>query len=200
MAEDPKFYQVEDGWMETFTGKQFYFMRPTPEMIDVEDIAHALGKLCRYGGHTRRFYSVAEHCVHLAKWVIRQGGDAQLALEALMHDASEGYLVDMPRPIKAKLSQYKAIEDVLSQAIALKFGLTYPNRHIIHEADSRILVDERAQAMSKSGNEWGIDGLTGLGVTLHFWTPEEAPARWLIAYRSLSSRRDAEMRPNEFEF
>ena len=195
-----QFYQIEEGWMETYSGKRFTFMNPRPEMIDVEDIAHAIGKLCRYGGHSRRFYSVAEHCVHLAKWVIRQGGDTQTALTALMHDATEGYLVDMPRPIKHQLPDYRRIEDVLAEAIAAKFGLTFPMPRLIHEADSRILVDERAQVMSKSGNDWGVDGLQAPSITIGFWSPEEAPRRFLTAFRSLTSRRDAGMPPDAGEF
>jgi uncharacterized protein len=179
------FYQIEDDWMETHTGKQFFFMRPTPDMIDVVDIAAALGKLCRYGGHTRQFYSVAEHSVLLARWLEEQGHDLLTVFSGLMHDATEGYLVDIPRPIKHVLADYKRIEDGLAMAIHDKFGVLYPLPRVVHEADSRILVDERAQAMSDSGNEWGTDKLVALGVNLRFWSPDEAPGYFLAEFERL---------------
>lgn len=189
MTDETKFYQVEDGWMETFSGQKFHFGAPTPESIHINDIAHALSNLCRYGGHTRKFYSVAEHCCLMSDWVLSSGHSPQVALEALMHDATEAYLVDMPRPIKHKLPGYRAIEDGLARAIADRFYLTCPSLMLIHEADSRILVDERAQAMSDSGHNWGMDGLAPLGVTLKFWEPHAAETEFLGMFNLLDDAR-----------
>lgn len=186
---DQRFYQVEDGWMETYSGQKFHFGSPSQESIVIEDIANAIGKLCRYGGHSTRFYSVAEHSCLLALWVWSQTLDPQLAFDALMHDATEGYLVDMPRPIKHKLPAYRAIEDGLAVAIAARFGLTTPMPRIIHEADSRILRDERAQVMSDSGNDWGTDGLEPLGVAVEFWGPDVAPGKFLDLFKFFDAAR-----------
>lgn len=190
MNAEQKFYQVEDGWMETYSGQQFYFGNPTPESIVIQDISHALSNLCRYGGHSRLFYSVAEHSCLLSDWAWSQdAGNAQLAFDALMHDATEGYLVDMPRPIKHKLPGYRAIEDNLARHIAAKFGLTVPMPRIIHEADSRILHDERRQVMSDSGNDWGTDSLTPLGVTIRFWDPIQAEREFVSRFQQLDALR-----------
>src|SRR5690606_5290032 len=78
-------------WMQTFTGRAVYPLDLRPDDIDIQDIAHALSMQCRYAGHTRQFYSVAEHSVHVARWC-RQYGPAA-ALEGLLHDATEAYLV-----------------------------------------------------------------------------------------------------------
>jgi hypothetical protein len=82
-------------WMQTFTGRAFYPLDPRPEDIDPVDIAHALSLICRYGGHSSRFYSVAEHCVLMSHAVAPEH-----ALWALLHDATEAYLGDMIRPLK----------------------------------------------------------------------------------------------------
>ncbi|ADK73425.1 phosphohydrolase [Roseobacter phage RDJL Phi 1] len=69
-----------DDWMETASGIRFQFMNPTPDQIDVNDVALALSRTCRYGGHTKRFYSVAEHCCLMSDWVLKQPwGDEQKA-------------------------------------------------------------------------------------------------------------------------
>lgn len=69
-------------WIQTFTGRQFWPLDPQPDHIDIADIAHALAHDCRFGGHCRRFYSVAEHSVLLSRAVA-----PEFRLAALMHDS-----------------------------------------------------------------------------------------------------------------
>jgi len=182
---DTKLYQVEDGWIETFTGRQFHFNDPTPDQIDLMDIAHALSLLCRYNGHTKRFYSVAEHSVLISRW-LRANGHEALALTGLMHDAAEAYIGDMPRPIKVTLPAFKTMETAIDTAVATKFELFYPFPDIIKECDSRILVDERAQVMNSSPHEWGTDQLEGLGVAVHGLGPDSARDLFLREFHELT--------------
>jgi hypothetical protein len=82
----------------TYTGRTIRPLEPDPDDICIDDIAHALSQQCRFTGHTRRFSSVAEHSVRVARMV--EDIDPELALEALLHDASEAYLSDIARPVK----------------------------------------------------------------------------------------------------
>ena len=166
-----KIGENKGGFIETYTGKKFNFMAPTDEMIDITDIAHSLSMQCRYTGHVRKFYSVAEHCCLLHDYALNVLQDPVLALEVLMHDASEAYLTDVPRPIKPFIPEYYNIEANIEKAINKKYVLRHPHSDTVKSLDSRILMDERAQAMSKSGLEWSIN-LEPLGVTLRFWNPE----------------------------
>jgi 5'-deoxynucleotidase YfbR-like HD superfamily hydrolase len=111
------------GWLQTFTGGEIWPIDPRPEEINIVDIAQALSQQCRYAGHTTRFYSVAEHSVYISREV-----PAELALWGLLHDASEAYLVDIPRPLKPYMPVYKHWERELMQVIAAKFGLSWQNR------------------------------------------------------------------------
>lgn len=120
--------------IRTYTGIYINVFEPTPEMICIEDIAHALANQCRFGGHLPRFYSVAQHSGYVCALV-----DDDNAFSALMHDASEAYLMDIPRPIKKRLRDYKEIEDGLMRVIADKFGFEYPMNTIIKEADEQML-------------------------------------------------------------
>lgn len=120
--------------IRTFTGKYVNVFEPTIDMICIEDIAHALSNQCRFGGHLPRFYSVAQHsimCCELA--------DSEYKLQALLHDASEAYLLDIPRPIKHGLSNYKVIEDRLMTLIAEKFGFDYPLHEQVKHIDEVVL-------------------------------------------------------------
>lgn len=172
------------GFIETFTGKMFQFADPTEDMICIEDIAHALSNLCRYNGHCQRFYSVAEHSILLSEAYV-WGNEVAFAM--LMHDASEAYLCDIPRPIKYTLPDYRTLEAKLDQAIAKKFGLEWPHPNVVREWDGRAILDERSQAMSRSKNNWNMEGLHALGITLHFWSPPEAEARFLANFHRLSA-------------
>lgn len=120
--------------IRTYTGIYMNIFEPTPEMICIEDIAHALSNQCRFGGHLHKFYSVAQHCVLTSRNIY--GG---YKLEALLHDASEAYLLDVPRPIKHKLTNYQEIEALLMKLIFEKFGLIYPLHGRVKEADEYML-------------------------------------------------------------
>lgn len=168
-------------WMQTYTGRRFWPIDPLPSEIELEDIAHALSMLCRFGGHCRRFYSVAEHSVLLARAVAPEH-----ALWALLHDATEAYLVDVPRPLKGELKEYKQFEATLMMAIAERFRLPHPTRmpEAVKVADSRMLVDEHRQVM-RPGLEWGTDRLDPMGIRVQFWSPVDARAEFLAAFETL---------------
>lgn len=85
----------DNSWIQTFSGRQFFPLEPRVEDVCIEDIAHGLSNLCRYAGHCECFYSVAQHCLLVSRVVPREH-----ALRGLLHDASEAYLIDVPRPIK----------------------------------------------------------------------------------------------------
>ena len=123
--------------LRTHSGLYIDVFDPKPETITIEDIAHALSHLCRFGGHIHKFYSVASHSVYCS-------GMASLEnkLCALLHDASEAYLIDVPRPIKVRLTNYEEIENKLMTVIANKFGFQWPMPEEVKSVDGRMHVLE----------------------------------------------------------
>lgn len=164
-------------WMQTYTGAQFWPLDPRAEEVRFEDIAAALSKLCRYGGQCIRFYSVAEHCVHVAS----RAPDG-LKLAALMHDGSEAYLCDIIRPIKSHLANYLKIEAELERCIASRFGLSWPMPPEVRRLDTAILADERDQVMAPPPVPWPQTTEPPLGITLRFWTPAQAKYEFTTAF------------------
>lgn len=169
-------------WMQTFTGRQFWPLDPRPDEVDILDIAHALANQCRYAGHCRRFYSVAEHCVLLSRAVAPEH-----RLWALLHDAAEAYLVDLPRPVKRHVVGYHIAEAAVMAAICLRFGLKPEMPDAVHDADYRILRDELDQNMSAPPARWPVQDETPLGVTLRFWTPDLAEFWFLREFDALTT-------------
>lgn len=168
-------------WMQTFSGRQYWPADPRPADVEIVDIAASLSKQTRYGGHCLFFYSVAEHCVLMARRLWELGHARDVCFAALMHDASEAYLVDVPRPIKGRLQGYSDIEALNMAAIATRFGFAWPMPAIVKEADNRILLDEKEQAMALPPADWGIAGAP-LGVALCFWSPTRAAREFLSAF------------------
>jgi hypothetical protein len=125
------------GVIRTFTGIFIDVTNPRPQDICIEDIAHALSNLCRFNGHTLKFYSVAEHSLLVSQMVPEKH-----RLAALLHDASEAYLADVPSPVKQLLPRYYEIEYKLMEVIAGKFGFEYPLHEHICDADTAILEAE----------------------------------------------------------
>lgn len=168
-------------WTQTYTGKRFDPLDPDPAMIDLADIAHALSNVCRFGGHSQHFYSVAQHSVFVADYLFEIYDDRKIALAGLLHDASEAYLGDIPRPLKYRpeFAAYREAEATLEAMIFERFGLKGPYPEV-KKADNAILADEAKWLMGNPGAEWG---LTEPALGLQFsdfliW----APGYWRAAF------------------
>lgn len=182
MADTPAW--VRGDWMQTYTGRRFYPAAPDPRDIDRLDIAHALSLLCRFGGHVDRFYSVAEHCCLLAM----SFPDAETALIALLHDATEAYLVDVPRPVKNHLLGYKHIEENVWTAIQMHFKLAVgPIPERVKERENCLLLTERNSLMKNACLPWSQDGkYEPLPVHIYGWDPKTAEREYLDLLRYLT--------------
>lgn len=170
----------QGNWMQTFTGRQFWPVDPRAEEIFIEDIAQSLSKQCRYAGHCRKFYSVAEHSVYVSYCV-----PPVLAFCGLMHDATEAYVVDVPRPLKPFLEGYKGIEDKVWLAVAERFGLPAQMTAEIHVADNAVLLAEKAQLMDPTPAEWSVPGVPA-DVVIQGLTPDEAYEFFMERFNELS--------------
>lgn len=166
-------------WIQTYTGKAFHLDDPSPDDVDKRDIAHALSMICRYGGHTSKFYSVGEHCVLMSYMV-----QPENALAALLHDATEAYVSDMVRPLKRMLPEYEKIEQRVWEAICTVYGLSTDLPAEVKEADSRILADERYALLGPPPIPW-MEDAGALGVIIEGWPPEMAERRYLDRFNNL---------------
>ena len=157
------------------SGTLFDVFNPSMEDIKIEDIAHSLSNICRYGGHSPKFYSVAQHCVICS----HKEGTISEKLEFLLHDASEAYLADMPRPIKRNMKNYMEMEDSLLELIFKKFQLNFPLSDRVHEVDDVVLAYEyRSFFEIKDEN-------------FEFWSPEYSKKMFLDRYYELMSNLEA---------
>jgi hypothetical protein len=142
------------GKLQTHTGLVFDLRNPTCEMICLEDIAHALSLTCRYGGHCREFYSVAQHSVLCAQQSIQDSQPIGISRWVLMHDASEAYVTDLPRGLKNLLPEYKVLEDRIHLVISKRFAMSWPMPKEIKEYDNRVLITERDALLDHVTEAW----------------------------------------------
>lgn len=98
-------------YITTYTGNHFDPINPDPELINIVDIAHALPMICRGNGQVSTFWSVGEHCILCAKEAAARGYSNRVIEGALLHDASECYMSDVPRPLKQFMTVYKEQEE-----------------------------------------------------------------------------------------
>lgn len=175
--------RTDENWIQTFTGRQFWPLNPRVEDICIEDIAHALSLKCRYTGHCREFYSVAQHCVITS--AIVPPADA---LCALMHDATEAYLPDVARPVKRQMPDFRAIEDNLHRAIAERFCLPWPMPESIDNADYVLLVTERRDLLSTPPARWWrrIEETPALPEPIEPLSPQMARDAFLMRFAILT--------------
>jgi hypothetical protein len=181
-------FDKRNPWIETVGGRRFHFLNPRPEDIDIDDIAHALANTCRYTGHCKKFYSVAEHSVAVSELC----PDAPLA--GLLHDASEAYITDIASPVKPFLANYKDLEDVVMMAIANKYNF-FLNNPAVKEADVVQLSTEARHLMASKGDGWDywIVHLYGerpkrLGIAPRCLLPKEAKRLFLNRFEEIYGR------------
>jgi len=138
-------------YFRTYTGREVHPLDPKPQEITIFDVARSLSQMCRFLGHTRAFYSVAQHSVLVSKLVPR--GDA---LWGLLHDASEAYLCDLPSPIKrdTEMSIYRIAEDRLMLAVCERYGLPPEMPRSVAVADKVALATEFRDVTTVDDLKW----------------------------------------------
>lgn len=204
--------------IHTYTGGRFYVLRPCHEEVELEDIAHSLANLCRYNGHTKHFYSVAQHSVYVSQVLLDWTGDRKLALLGLLHDAAEAYMGDVTRPLKAALDErapgvLRKVEDRIQEAILERFALGRAPAEIVSgtyqdmvwetagaawvkQADNVVLAAEMRDllgAPKSNVGKWGGDlPEPHPGMKVRPWSPtlaaEEYQAYFQIFWRAIGRR------------
>lgn len=176
------------GGMQTYSGRSFWPLDPHPSEVCIEDIAHALSNMCRFAGHVRHFYSVAEHCVRVS-W-LAPSHDRMIALAGLLHDATEAYVVDVPRPLKRFLPGYNEIEARVARCIEVAFDLEtgildHPS---VKRWDEVLLATEARDLMGgQSAGAWHLRA-GPLDEVIEPWSPQGARMAFLNRFDVLGGK------------
>lgn len=160
MKSDRHPTQKPHPWIETHTGQRIDLIAPKASTIRLPDIAHALSSICRFTGHTRAFFSVAEHSL-LAEAVARTyRATIRLRLLCLMHDDAEAYVGDVARPLRTLLPRHKSIERRVHIAISSAFSIppsTPREDAFVKTIDNLLVVSEGFVLLPTGCRDWGID-------------------------------------------
>ena len=168
-------------FMSTYSGRRFYPTDPRPSDIFIGDIAHALSNQCRFNGHVRQHYSVAQHSVLCSERV-----SIVNARWALLHDASEAYLGDVVKPLKLSLPDYVKIESMVMKCICYTFGLPPEEPAEVKLVDRRLCASEARDLL---GAEWAESYAETYLDKIVPWTPAIAELRFLIRFREVFQYR-----------
>jgi 5'-deoxynucleotidase YfbR-like HD superfamily hydrolase len=185
---------VSESAIQTYSGRRFSPLEPDAAQIDIRDIAHALANLCRFGGHSRAFFSIAQHSCVVADAVEATGAGAVPTLCALLHDASEAYLGDLPHPLKHRSPLgrlYREIEKPLQAAILACFALPAELPPLVKRIDRAALAAERAALMLPAADDWWpeLDGVDALELAIEPWPPERGAREFLDRFERLEAQR-----------
>jgi uncharacterized protein len=160
------------------SGALFDFLDPWSSNFTIEDIAHGLSNICRYAGQCRKFYSVAEHSIHVS--YVAQGFE----YPALMHDATEAFLGDITRPLKQLVPEFKRIETGVERAIFSRFGIEWPIPPDVKYADLKVLAAEQAQIMPLGTDRWvRTSNVVPADILVEHWSQEVAKQNFFGAFR-----------------
>lgn len=171
-------------WIQTYSGIQFWPLNPRQEDVRLEDIAHALSLMCRFNGHCRRFYSVAQHSVLVSSEMKKQGFEGNVLVAALFHDAAEAYLPDICRPIKGAWKEFKSIESKLLSVIYEAFNIdcpTFSECKAIKGCDNVLLATEARDLLGPLHLSW-IYPAVPLETKVIPWTSEVSERKFLLEF------------------
>lgn len=160
---------------------------PDPATIEIQSIAASLSKICRFGGHSPQFYSVAEHCVHATGLAASEGFRGADLVAILLHDAAEAYCGDMVKPLKIMMLEYAVVERRLEAAIEKAFGIDFSaHQTAIKRFDRAMLKAEKIAMWPNDAQEWtGFRSIEDTVVSFGFWAPGKAEANFLSMARAL---------------
>lgn len=176
--------EYDGHWISTQHVPKFHFLKPTSSEIDIRDIAHSLALTCRFGGHCSRYYSVAEHSVRVSMLV-----DDKSKLSALLHDAAEAYVPDIPSPIKYVTPEFSMIYKNLEEAILLKFDAYDADWALIKNIDKRLCALE-AKEFKLWNKDWQDLGQPlKIDSKLFGWGPKRAEHTFMEAFREYTVNR-----------
>lgn len=162
-------------------------LNPDPATIEIRSIAAALSKTCRFGGHSPKFYSVAEHCVHAVALAAAEGYTCDALTAVFLHDAAEAYVGDMVKPLKNMMPEFANVERRLESAIEKAFGIDFCKYHtIIKRFDRAMLKAEKIAMWPQDAEDWhGFHSIEDTVVSFQFWSPGQAEANFRAMARTL---------------
>lgn len=184
---DIKSFEVtsSSSWIQTHWGEKFDFLQPVRAYY--MDVAHALSNICRYNGHTRKFYSVAEHSYWVSIYVPQK-----YALIGLLHDAHEAYVGDVTTPLKRLIPDYQKMEQIAWECVSKSFGIPVELPQEVKDIDLRIVQNERKLLLGKSPAPWVdmIENAEALpNLKIECWHPELAKKMFLERFFDLGGKQ-----------
>jgi len=189
-------------WMQTYTGRAFD-IEGGPEcddQIHLDDIAMALGNTCRYNGHCRGFYSVAEHSVHVYRRVSDQTASPAIQMLALLHDAHEAYTGDVTAPIKRLpwMKEYRLwcgrVQERIHRALGVNnliarelSTISIPDAFaMVKRADMELLATEAEVFMEDPPRPW-VEMPEPLDIDIWCTEPGNAAMVFSVAFHNLKN-------------
>ncbi len=177
----------------TFTGRWVDPLALTPDDIDILDIAAGLSKMCRFNGHSREYFSVAQHSVLVSQCCERSGADVRTQLRGLLHDGSEAYIADISRPVKHSptFNGYRQVEATIQRAIYTRFGLVDDAAAIatVVKADDLMLSAEFRDLIPQAITTVGSPAWSGAVPRIRPLLPERAELLFLRRFTALTGGR-----------
>lgn len=172
-------------WIQSASNTKIDFANPDPDSFRIEDIALGLARQPRYAGQGKFFYSVAQHSVYAATQV--SPGNR---IHALLHDAPEAYIGDVPGPLKSLIGyQFEDIERAVWRAIYRGLKLSPPSSKQWREvmAVDRGLLNTESTTLFPE-KMWQIDDVDDVWVRIVEMSEQETIDIFLAYYDSIRGR------------
>ncbi len=202
MSQIPDSFGCVSNTIKVAAGHYVDLIDTDPYTIDINSIASALSKICRFGGHSPRFYSVAEHCILATRLAKKHGIDLEALRAIFLHDAAEAYIGDMVKPLKLNIPKYRSIETQIEHAIQIAFAVDFEQwADVIKEYDRAMLKAEKTRLWPEDKEVWaGFSSIPDHEVEFRFydWITAEHRYLELATELNLACSQDSEFKAGDF--
>ena len=179
---------IENDWTLTYTGRKVRIATIGEPDLCLADIAHALSLKCRFGGHCKSFYSVAQHSVLCAVYADQFDVSPRVAL---MHDGAEAYLPDLLTPHKGAFPRLAGVIEAVQSIVFDRYVPEYDGLRKVasmqadyHVVDAEMLLAETQALMRCDWAEWP-GWHEPLVAPVEPWAPVQAEEAFLLMAQDL---------------
>jgi len=192
--DPPRDGSGHDPWIRTANGGRFHYLRDNAYEYDMDVVAAALSRICRYGGHIKDefeddIYSVAQHSVYVLRLLMMKRVPDYCFPWAILHDAPEAYYMDLVSPLKHELPNYEAMENRSAEGMRARYGIPYDDsvKHYVKWADNQLYFAERLRLTEIPIGEECLAPepeftLEEIDPNFYLWRPSHARKEFKAAY------------------
>lgn len=153
------------------SGKLIDVFSYTKDDFNATDVVHGLSNIMRFSGQSATPYSVATHSMNVENVCRILGANIPTRFFAILHDAAEVYIGDIPAPVKVKLPEIIKLEKHINNEILRFFIDEFKFADLASHVDWQLIDDVDKSIVSQELQKLVINNPIELSFNVKYVIP-----------------------------